>query len=244
MPQFACSAFVTTDDVFLAACACNLNEADDLTRVEELIDVASDILYVLSGGRVTGRCQVQVWPITSYACYSATDRMSWVDADGVDSIPLRGPNTEIVEVTIDGVVLSSSEYGLIDGYKLFRRGTSWPTTNDVTKTDSETGTFTITYRFGRTPDWLTKQAAIELVCSMASETSSPALSRLRGIASANVQGVSVQTEDVDGVAQMGLVNVNRWLDIYAPLGAGSIGVYSPELTHGWRLVTVQGPSGS
>jgi hypothetical protein len=246
MPQLACTAFVTVDEVLDSSCACDLNEDDHGALLADLIDDASDMLYVLSGGRVFGRCSRTVWPVKVGYCPPSydliNDRSSWVNWDSVDSIPLAGPNTEIMEVTIDGIALNPSEYMLLNGNKLVRRVGYWPTSNNLTLTDAEEGTFTITFRFGRPFTTIDKRAAIELVCQMANDEPR-ALSRLRGVVSANVQGVSVQL-DPDEVSNLGLPEVNRFLDTYAPRGIAVLGVYTPELTHGWRLHTVTGGSGS
>lgn len=242
------------DEVLAAACACDLDEDEHGDIITEFADDASDMLYVLSGGRASGRCTRTVWPFRPFsACtrwsFGGWDRgvyggyrESWVDYDSIDSIPLMGPETSIEEITIDGLALDPSEYGLLDGYKLFRRSGLWPSANDITKDDSEEGTFTITYSFGRTPNLSWKRAAIELICQMV-KSESQSLTRLRGIVSANVQGVSV-TLDNDEVRSLGLPEVAKFMDIYGNSGRGPMGVYSPELNHGWRLLQVSGPSGS
>jgi hypothetical protein len=253
MPRIACNAFVTVEDVLDSPCACDMNELDDGELIEEMIDEASDFLSVLSGGRFTGVCQQTVWPITDGACtdrytYAGLsayhERYNWNDHYGTDSIVLNGPNTEVLEITIDGAVISPSEYGLIDGNKLFRKGNKrWPVYNDVTLPDTEEGTFTITYRFGTAPTATVKRACVELVCMMV-KTDQENLSRVRGVVSATVQGVNLALDQTDDVAALGLPEVTRFLDLYSPRGLGALGVYSPELNHGWRLIQVEGPSGS
>lgn len=259
-PRLACQPFVTLVEVLEATCACELNEDDHGDLIEEFADDASDFLYVLSGGRVFGRCTRTVWPYRPFAyCRPggmgfggwgrygwAGDgyRESWVDYDSVDSIPLQGPETSIVEITIDGLLISPTEYGLLDGNKLFRKGHKvWPSSNDITLDDTQDGTFTITYSFGPTVIVRSvKRAAIELICQMV-QGESQALTRLRGIVSANVQGVSV-TMSNDDVQNLGLPEVARFMDIFGSSGKGPVGAYSPELNHGWRLLEVSGPSGS
>lgn len=249
-PQLACEAIVTVDDVLDAACACDLNEGEHGELIEEYINDASDILYVLSGGRVFGRCTRTVRPFRDVNSCGPRSLLwgagwsgeSWVDWDGVDSIPLRGPNTEIIEVTIDGEVLDPSTYGLLNGSKLFRREGVWPNTNDVTLADTEVGTFSITYRFGDVANLSKQRAGIELVCSMVKGDRNT-LSRLRGIVSANVQGVSVSMADNE-VDSLGLPEVSRFMDIYGNRGLGNVGVWAPETNHAWHLVTVSGGSGS
>lgn len=241
-PHLACEAFITMDDVLAADCACDLTEAEHGAYITELIDDVSDMLYLISGGRVTGRCERTVWPVKFGECGPVPERTSWISRDSIDSIPLSGPDTEIVEVTIDGIALNPSEYGLLDGNKLFRRVGNWPVDNDITLTDADVGTFTITYRFGWPVNHVVRRAAIEMVCQMVKEEPA-ALSRMRGVVSANVQGVSLQMNDED-LRSMGLPEVNRFLDTFAPYGMRPMGVFSPELSHGWRLLAVTGGSGS
>jgi hypothetical protein len=243
-PQLACEPFTTVDDVLESSCACDLNDQDHGLYIEELIDDASDMLYIISGGRVSGRCQRTVWPIKVCTVMpeGMPERESWIAWDSIDTIPLQGPNTEIIEITIDGIALNPSEYGLLEGNKLFRRVGDWPRYNDVTLTDADVGTFTITYKFGPLITHVARRACNELVCQMVKEEPR-ALSRLRGVVSANVQGVSVQYDD-DEVRALGLPEVTRFVDTFASSGPRPVGVYSPELMHGWHLVSVEGPSGS
>jgi hypothetical protein len=233
-PRLACEAFATLTDVLSAPCGCSFTEAEDGALLTELVDEATDMLYVLSGGRVTGRCTRKVWPIKTGEC-SDYEYQSWVSRDSVDSIPLPGPDTAVTQVKIDGSVVSPSDYFLLDGYKLVRRSGDWPVSNDITKADTQQGTFTITVQFGWDIREIARRAAIELTCLL---YSSPArLSRLRGVVSANIQGVSVQM-DPEEVAEMGLPELNRFMDFHAPRGVAVLGVWSPELSHGWRLASV------
>lgn len=244
MPSLACQPFVTLDEVLGSACACAYTELEDGALIEELIDDATDLLYVLSGGRVHGICTRTVWPVTDGICgISGVEVEVYQDWLRANTIPLRGPHTDIVEVTIDGVALSPSEYGLANDSYLFRRVGTWPTSNNVLLAATEDGTFTITFRFGEAPSRISKLATIELVCQMMREPA--ALSRLRGVVSANVQGVSVTMADaLEEASTLGLPALTRFLDRYSPRGMGALGVYSPELQHGWRLLEIEGPSGS
>lgn len=255
MLSLACTPVITVDDVLSATCACNLTEDDHGDLIEEYIDDVSDILYMLSDGRASGRCTRTVWPVTTDPCgprpwpwwpsavwNGIYPHHDYHDRNWLGTIPLAGPNTEILEVTIDGVVLNPSEYGLINSHELFRREGSWPSSNDYTLADTEVGTFTITYIFGPYTTATTKRAATELVCQMVTSDTA-ALSRLRGVVSANVQGVSIQM-DPDEINQMGLPELSRWMDTYGGGRRGVMGVWSPELSHGWELLTVTGGSGS
>lgn len=253
MTRVACHPFVTVEDVLNAPCACDMNEEDDGEVIEEMIEEASDFLCVASGGRFTGVCEQTVRPITDGRCYdrysyagltAPHEHYNWIDHYGTDSIVLNGPNTEVLEIVIDGQVVSPNEYGLLNGNKLFRRNNkNWPVYNDVTLPDTEQGTFSITYRFGVAPTAIVRRACIELVCQMI-KSDEERMNRLRGVVSATVQGVNLSLDQADDVAALGLPEVTRFLDLYSPRGIGALGVYSPELNHGWRLVVVEGPSGS
>ena len=248
MPDLACQDFCTVADVLGASCGCDLNITDDGVLIAELIGDASDLMFVASGGKVHGVCTRTVWPISDGTCWAMShadyrrghpSMASWVVQD---AIPLNGPYTAVQEVTIDGVVIAASDYGLYNGNKLFRRSAPWPTSNDITKGDWEVGTFTVTYRFGENPGVITRLAAVELVCQMIKDPA--ALSRLKGVTSANVQGVSVSMDATDEMGALAIPAVTRFLDRYAPRGMGALGVWTPELDNGWTLVSVGGPSGS
>ena len=260
--QFACQRFATAAEFFAEDVSCGFNVDDDTTMIESLLDQSSDILYHISGGRIHGICTSTVRPFSPYPAHRG-DWMNW-SWPGHDfgpytathenyngdlaTVPLRGPNTDVVTVYIDGVVLNPSEYGLLDNYKLFRKGgLTWPTSNDLTKDLSQVGTWGITFRFGRTPDYVTKQAVIE----MASELGAPLKGRESnlpaGVTSANIQGASITVQDRaealrDGDQQ--IPAISRFVGLYAPSGRGVSGVWSPELRHGLVLVEDEGPSGS
>lgn len=246
MPSLACEVFATVEDVLGAACACDLTEAEHGDLIVEYADDVSDIMYILSGGRVAGRCQRTVWPVTDASCwpvgYYGNHPSVFNIGDTYGTIPLSGPDTEIMEITIDGVALNPSEYLLLNGNELLRKVGSWPTVNDITLADSEVGTFTITYRFGPHINATGRRAAIELICQMITNDSA-ALSRMRGVVSANIQGVSVSLDD-DDIRGLGLPELSRFMDSYGGSGRGVLGVFSPELLHGWRLLTITGGSGS
>lgn len=238
---YACEAFVTAEEVFDASCSCTLNPDDDTAFVEALIDQASDILVILSGFRIRGVCTVTVRPISHSWCgqpwdvYSPERYLRF----GVETIPLRGPNTTVNAITIDGQLVAASDYSLINGLYLLRHSQLWPTSNDLTKPNGQVGTWTINYSFGDPPDHITKQACIALVCDLATEIIGDDNMLPQGTRSVNLQGVSVSLEDRaaafrEGVQQ--LEAVNRFMGIYAPLGRFTSGVYAPESDHGWTLV--------
>jgi hypothetical protein len=167
--------------------------------------------------------------------------------DGLDVIPLRGPRTEVLEVVIDGVVLNPSEYGLLDNEYLFRRSGSWPSSNSLTKAPGSVGVFEVQFQFGHVPDFLSRQAAIELAIELTKHLGGLRSSLPPGVTSADIQGARVQLRDIADAIREGdgnMPRVTRFLSVYAPDGRTKSSVWSPELSHGWALVESEGPAGS
>lgn len=236
---YACQRFVTAEQVFTFGCDCLVHEEDPgVTEiVEAAADAASDILAILTGFRVLGKCARTVRPIGGSACYPVND-LSWAGADrfgGLATIDL-GPEATVVKITIDGVDLEPTEYSILDGQYLLRREGSWPTYNDLRLTAGQVGTWTIQLTNGHDADFLTVAAALELTCELTA-TRLGKKSRLPpGTTSVNIQGAAVQ---VERAAQKEMLQATqRFLTVYAPNGPNVVAVWSPELEQGWNLVTV------
>lgn len=256
---FACEAFATFDEFLEAPCACSYTDADE-TFIESLLGEASDVLYLISGGKVTGRCTRTIRPCRSdcscgrsYGC-CGTGACCWVD-----TVPLRGPNTEVLSVRIDGAYLDVASYGLMDGNLLYRRSSdgtrpdNWPGCQKLYLEPSEEGTFEIVFRFGWPGGELAKQAAIELACRWgANYDSDKQRAKLpAGAVGANVGGVQMQLRrqagevKKEGGAGAGMSAVEEFLGVWVPQGMLNTGVYAPELDEcGWEYHATEGPSGS
>ena len=61
---------------------------------------------------------------------------------------LPAPVNQIVQVKVDGAVLPTSAYRLDDYRKLVRLGGMWPICNDLSKADTEVGTWSVTLTIG------------------------------------------------------------------------------------------------
>lgn len=262
--QFACQVFATSTEFFASKYAVDFDVLEDVAFVESLLDQASDVLSLISGGRIHGICQTTVRPfIPDRAPWTyAIDPQAWTtpltvmslgpdDTDwhsGFSTVPLRGPNTDVVQVIVDGVILNPSEYGLLDNSKLFRKVGTWPSTNDMAKTLSKVGTWAIVYRFGASPDYITKQATLELAAELGFPERGRQSHLPPGVTSTSIQGVSLSLRDrADALreADEQLPAVLRFLGVYCPTGIRApSGVWSPELTHGYKLIQDEGPSGS
>ena len=249
--QFACERFVSLDDLLEEKMACSFTEADHGDLLEAALDQASDMLWLLSGGRITGVCVRTVRPFGDYQCgfrgYDQTEPGWMKDFGGVGTIPLRGPATNIIEIVIDGLVLGTDEYGLMDGRFLYRKSGHWPSNNDLLLDDTEDGTWSVTYSFGRPADLITRMAAMEIAVELANDLLGKSTNLPPGVTSAFIQGASVTVRERSEALREGgsqLPMLSRFLGIYAPLGPNRSGVYSPELKHGFDMVEMAGPNGS
>lgn len=256
--QFVCSQLCTIADVRATPEGCSFTGVLD-AAISDAIDEASDMLGILTGLRVHGVCTSTVYPVGSGGCgprndgYYGGDLSGWGwsvgsprnnEADrfgGIQTIPLRGPDTSIVEIKIAGVTLLSTEYKLLDGIYLARVNGGWPSSNSL-----DASGWTITYSYGRAPDYLTRQAAAELAVQLAMFWNGFPNQLPNGLTGANVQGASYSLQDRAEALRAGdeqLPAVARFLGIYAPASASEDGrnrasVWSPELEQGWNLVTV------
>ena len=258
MPQLACEAFATFEQFLERPCACAFSDNDaDRIFIEGLLDDASDVLYTLSGGKVHGRCTKIVRPCRSdCSCGRSYGACGSGACCSIDTVPLRGPNTDVISVRIDGDYLDSSSYGLMDGGLLYRSSSdgtqpdSWPGCQKLYLEATEEGTFEVVFRFGHAPDHLAASAAIELVCKWASGfDAAKERSKLpAGTVSANVGGVQARirhrADEVAKDAGAAMPAVAEFLAVWAPDRGRNTGVWSPELDGGWTYHEMEGPSGS
>lgn len=234
--------FVTIEEVRASEnCGCvNSDEPSD-ELLEEMIDAASDVLALISGGVVMGRREVTVRPCGEGACGACL-------CCGLDGIPLWGPNPVVSEVRIDGDILAVEDYGMHytrGGDFLVRLGTgarppSWPRTQDLWKPNTEDHTFSITFEYGLYLDWLATQAALELVCDFATLSSKKKNALPKGTTNATMGNVTVMIDDRVARLRAGEAGpiTAEFLSVYAPYGRAPSAVWAPELDYGWSMSVV------
>lgn len=230
--SYACEAFIEYDEI---DCDCDFDG-----DVDEIVEEASDLLVQLSGGEFFGRCTTTVRPVALCDCLSVCAHTC--SADGTDWIPLPGYEPEVSEVKIDGVVVSSGDYALLDGRYLIRtsatdsRPPSWPRRNPLWKPDTAEGTFSITYAYGRPVGQTVKNATAELACDLIKGSKGKSAFN-QFSTSANLDGLTITREvDPEQMEEAGFTWVARFLRIYGP--SSKTAVWSPELAYGWQLHTV------
>ena len=253
MTSFAASPFITVDEFFDDDFySCGFTEGADDALVELLIDDASDILAFASGGRMRGRVSV-TWRPVFCGFSDLINELVGTYAPGFNGtrpLPLPDSDPTVVEVVVDGVVLSASEYRLVDGNLLVRTGSAWPTGNDLELDDTEEGTWSVTVEFGAAPNRLTKIATMSLVRELGAPYIGMAPSLPDGVTSASIQGASISLETAAERLRDGIEDatqaVQRFLGIYGRRGAGGVsGVWAPNLDDwGWTFHTSVGASGS
>jgi hypothetical protein len=218
-------------------CGCvNESEPSD-AELQEIIDAASDVLALATGGIVTGRTEFTVRPCGRGYCQPCA-------CCGLEGIPLPGEDPVVSEVKIDGDILNASDYALHrtrQGWNLVRVGpddppASWPQWQKLWRADTEDDTFSITYISGIHIDWIIEAAAIELTCDLAlAEERKPRV--IPGARAVSQGGVTISLAERAERLRSGDSGpaVQRFLSIYAPDGRAPSLVWAPELDQGWEL---------
>jgi len=236
-----CSAWTTAEDVF--ACCSADDVASDPEMYEDSINQASQLLYELSGRQFLGTCQKTVRPCnTGCGCnwqilsrgYVVWGGGGWA-CDGVACgcspaarVLLSGePVQEIIEVKIDGDVVDPSEYRLDQHRYLTRKNSgSWPACQDITVDDTEDGSFSIEYTYGKNPPLAGQSAAAELACEIyrACTMGSDECALPAGVSRITRQGITIERNAFAswgrqfGTWRTGLPLTDLFLNSYNPGG--------------------------
>lgn len=172
-PQLTCSPWAELSDL-PDGCPCRTAESggdlpDDAT-LGELIDDATDALFVLLGRPAIGVCELTVYPCANsrvpilgpyHPSILGYGGSPCSDCGHDYDVWLDGPVHDVTEVAIDGVTLDPSEYHLEDGNWLVLRDGSWPAGGNP-----EDDLFSITYERGVPPSRLIRGSIAEIVNEM------------------------------------------------------------------------------
>lgn len=200
----------------------------DAALLEDSLQIASDILFSLSGRRYPGVCTDVVRPTGACAPRETTPRDTTGRTDPccrtTPGIRLGGsPIVDVSEVLLDGEVLDPSEYQ-VDDYDVLVRLRDpagnlrrWPCCQDVTLPATEEGTFQVTYTYGRTPPLGGIRAAASLACQLALAAQPETAGQCRlsdRVLSVTRQGVTKTLRDPAAMFPEGLTGLNEvdlWL---------------------------------
>lgn len=221
-PGATCTQWATAEDV----CApCGPDDDIDGELLDRWLEVASSILYGLTGSRWPGLCTEVIYPEPTECLAWMGRRWSGLRMRHTRPRELRLPGypaVEVERVMIDGVELDPARYRIDDQRWLVyvpesastgRRG--WPDRNDPRLPDGQVGTWSVEYIYGAMPPPGGREAAGELGCQLALSCTPDADCRLpERVTSITRQGVTMAVLDPltlfdDG--KTGLPNVDLWV---------------------------------
>lgn len=242
--NLACDPFMTVEEFeALDSCAdCLVGVTDE--QLAAWIDEASDLIAILSGMRVYGRCSLVARP-----CRKGL--RCGCDCCHLDAIPLGDMKPTIDEVLIDGVTISPEEYDLhwgLNGWSLVLLGDGtthpgyWPSYQKRYLADTEDDTFAVYLTVGVHVDRAIVQAAVvDIVCDIAAEVAG-GYRNVNELEDSVIQaqvGNATVVVDRERLARLQhgeiSANMNRLLGVLAPQGRAVSAVYAPELAEGWDL---------
>ncbi|MBT2226259.1 hypothetical protein [Nonomuraea sp. NEAU-A123] len=149
-------------------------------------------------------------------------------------IVLPGPVDSVVEVRLDGDIVSAADYLVYDHRKLVRRDTAacWPTCQDLTLPPSEVGTFAVTYRQGIPVPRAGQLAAGVYACELLKACMGQTCRLPKRVTSITREGVTLallDPMDMLDKGRTGLYEVDAWLSAVNPNGLRQgARVYSPD----------------
>lgn len=272
-----CSPWVTTPEVaetpWVADAIKKAEEkgsfsAPDIeAMVTNAVAVASEVLYEMSGRVFTGSCgPVIVRPIQNqpdgrgtaayYQWDGVTFNYGWGDWgqlysswDNPPQIELRDfPIDTIDEIKINGTVIPTNEYKLLEGGALVRmlptaestptETYGWPTWQRLDLPDTENGTFSVAYHYGQTPPAAGVLAANKLAQHLVLPQLGDSSKYPQRVTSIQRQGVSSMTVDVMDIVKTGktgIYEVDLFLRSINPQQSSrQAAVWSPDMDRSRR----------
>lgn len=180
------------------ATAAEVPEASDcagLADLDDWIQVASDVLWALSGRQYGGVCEATFRPYVECApsprLFLRSLRPGTVCCSSAIDLDLGVyPVVAVQEVRINGAVLDPAAYRVDDWRYLVRLdGERWPHRQRLDLADGD-GTWSVTLRYGQAPPRAGVRAALALACEMASSAAGGECSLPERVTSITRQGVS------------------------------------------------------
>jgi hypothetical protein len=214
--------------------------------------LAVDTLRRLTGFRVGG-CPVTVRPVLQSDCcfIPSYDQPTgfgpginingdWVNNCGnrrghlANEVVLPPPVGRVDEVKVDGIVVASSNYRVDNGNHLTWQGVGnapWPKDQDVTRPDSEEGTFAVTYLRGYPVDSSGAYAAGLLANEFAKACSGKKCRLPAGVQTIVRQGITMEiTSGAFPGGLTGIREVDAWTALWNPRHAVQpTTVWSPDV---------------
>lgn len=215
----------------------------DTVDLESVCTVATEILFLLSGRRYGVRTETTRPYAGEHVCgwgYLAASVGGDLAVDGdwrwryqrnegaPDWLLLKSPVQSVLTVKVDGVTLAPEEYLLYDNRKLVRApgangsAVTWPIFQRLDLDDTDEGTFSITYQWGRSVPAGARLAAQVFATELAKYVNKDSDCALPDrLVSVTRQGVTQTLMDPSQFikeARTGLYLVDTWLGAVNPNG--------------------------
>jgi hypothetical protein len=131
----------------------------------------------------------------------------------VSQVTLPGPVRTVVEVKVDGVVLTPDVDYRVDNYRSLVRlgGEVWPPCNNYNLADTEVGTWSVTAVFGEELPALGEIAMGQLFCTYIAGLVGEDCELPSNLVDLTRQGVTMSFNDINEVLATGLTGLN-WVD--------------------------------
>lgn len=239
--QSVCEVWATEADL----CEPCSNYEFDMSTMDTALQVASDILFELSGRRFAGSCTDVVRPTGSRGCWSHSSAGYALSEITLGAYPVTAITAVKVREDKGGTLetLDSSLYRIDNYRKLVRlddpngNNPGWPSHQDMGQDESGDGVFfEVELSYGIAPPPAGVHAAAALACELAQACSPDSIGKCRLPKRAQSivrQGLTVEFIDA---AQFladdltGLYEVDLFLRTYNPAGLRrSAAVLSPDL---------------
>lgn len=158
-------------------------------------------------------------------------------------VRLPYPVCSVDEVLVDGIIQDPSSYKVLNFERLVRvpsvSGDCWPRCNDLTKDDTEEGTWSVTLTYGRPVPDLVLFGAAQMACEIIKDCVGKPCNLPKRVSSVTRQGVSISFLDTMDFLDKGLTGL-----YYVDLAARTYNpnkltrkstVYSPDYKGKWNI---------
>lgn len=213
------------------------------------VQMASEVLYELSGRQFPGWCQSVIRPCQNSGCFGGPLGQQFLDrghvvwsgsgwrgyqdepcacGQWIQKVLLPGVAQEVVEVLIGGQTVDPSSYRLDPDSQLIRTdGNAWPICQNMALAGDQPGTFQITYAHGYQPPEVGKRAAAQLAREFWLACSGQACSLPSGVVEIVRQGIRItRAASLFKDGATGLAMVDTFIAAYGNKPSGF--VMSPD----------------
>jgi hypothetical protein len=262
--QGACAPWTTVAEVRLVGTSLAISGAsgylsDDI--VQSAINVATDLLFTLSGQQFPGECATILRPCSPRNCfgaYGAISSMPWIpDESALPPTPCGcgympsldlgyWPVTNVVYAKVDGSFVDPTTYRLdqnrylvhLDGASPDFTNNGWPSCQFLARPSTATGTFEVMIEHGIQPPSAGSYAAARLAYELLKPLNGGACQLPAKVTTANRQQLAftmINPSMLDN-GLTGIYEVDMFLMAYNPnRSRGQAMVWSPDLQHSsWR----------